>query len=404
MERAPGLDRRWIFGAVAVRAFAYGFASVVLGLYLEALGYGALKIGVLLSLALAGGAALTLGVSLLGDRIGRRRILILMAVIAAAGGLLFAAAPSYLALLAVAATGAVSPSGKDRGAFTAVEQAMLPETAPESQRNWVFARYNAVGTVASALGALAAGTAELLQHAGMSELASYRAMFVGYSGLGVLSIVMYANLSDRVEPVVRIAASPLRRASRSRGIILGLAGLFALDAFGGALVVQSFLSYWFHVKFGLSADLLGVLFFFSGLLASLSFLAAARLARRFGLLNTMVFTHLPSNILLALVPLAPVAWGAVALYLVRESLSQMDVPTRQSYTVAVVAPEERTAAAGITTLSRNVAQSVSPSLGGYLAQTVALSSPFFVGAAVKGVYDVALYVFFRRVRPPEERR
>ena len=395
-------DRRLIYGATAVRSFGYGFVPVVLGLYLDALGHSPLRVGLLLSTLLAGRALLTLVVSLTADRMGRKRTLIGLALLTAFGGVGYALWPIYGVMVVFALTGGISPSAKDRGAFTVLEQSILPQTGTSTERNWIFARYNFVGTVAAAVGALATGLTSVIQGWGFTEVESYRALSLLYAVVAVIVGVLFASLSSAIEPETPPIRTRLLPDIRSKGIIGGLAGLFALDAFGGGLLVQSFLSYWFHIRYGLSPVALGTIFFLSGLLTSASYLVAARLAGRIGLINTMVFTHLPSNVLLMLVPLAPTVWGAITLYLAREALSQMDVPTRQSYVISVVGPDERTSAAGATMLSRNAAQSISPPLGGYLTQIVGQASPFLLCGLLKVIYDISLYFSFRGINPPEE--
>lgn len=403
MVANPQWDRWRLYGSAAVRSFAYGLTSVILGLYLKALGFDALHIGILLTAALAGGALLTLVVTLWSDRLGRRRTLVLLALMAAAGGLVFAFVPRFAPLFLFSFLGGINPTGKDRGSFAALEQSVMPQLGAPEERTWFFARYNLIGTAAAAAGSLAAGFPSLLRRfGGLGELSSYQAVFLVYAALAVVLVAIYATLSQKTEPDERSRRQRLLPQARSRGIIGGLSLLFGLDAFAGGFVVQSFLALWFHTKFGVSESLLGVIFFTSGLLSSLSFLAAARIAKRIGLLRTMVFTHLPSNGLLLLVPFMPVLWAALAVFLAREALSQMDVPTRQSYTVAVVEPADRTAASGITTLSRNAAQSAGPSLGGLLAQATGLATPIIAAALLKGIYDLALYGIFRHTRPPDE--
>ena len=279
---------------------------------------------------------------------------------------------------------------------------------PDERRTKVFAWYNLVGSFATATGALAGGwSARYLQFRGMPELEAYRAVLAGYALGGLLLAVLFLSLSRDVEaPAAPRAVSSKRVLGlhRSRGVVARLSALFALDAFAGGLVVQALVAYWFHIRFGVDAGTIGSIFFGANVLAGVSALLAARLAKRIGLINTMVFTHVPSNVLLMLVPLMPTLPLAVALLLLRFSISQMDVPTRQSYTMAVVAPDERSAASGVTAIARSVGAAISPSLtGALIAVPVLLNMPFFLAGGLKIVYDGLLYRSFRALKPPEER-
>ena len=399
-------DRRLIYATSTARAFAFGLISVVLGLYLAELGFSSVRVGLLLTATLVGASALTFIVSLFGDRFGRRRSLAVFTLMIGLGSLAYALFPRYPVLLITGLLGAISATGKDRGNFSVVEQAMLPQTATDAERTGLYARYNLISTLGSAAGALAAGVPVLLQRwLHMEVLPSYKAIFLFQSAVAVLLANAYWWLTPAVEAPGRANGGRLvLPKARSAKIVAGLSALFALDSFGGGLVVQSFLAYWLKVQFGFSAATVGVAFFLGGLLGALSFPVAAWLARRIGLVNTMVFTHLPSNLFFAAIALAPWGWLALAFYFCREALGSMDVPTRQSYIMAVVSPEERTAAAGFTTLSRQAAQSVSPSLAGWMVQAVGAGSPFFLAGGVKILYDLGLWLSFRRIKPPEEVR
>ncbi len=395
-------DDRLLFATAGLRNFAYGALSVVLALHLEALGLPAAAIGAVFTAALAGGAALTVAVTAVADRLGRRRVLVAGAASMAGGGVVFALADDALLLAAAAALGAVSPSGKEVGPFLAVEQAALSQAAGDDRRTGLFAAYNLVGSLASALGALAAGLPPLL---GLAPPASYRALVWGYVAAAVVQLALFARLSRRVEAP---AGAPAGARSwlgvhRSRGVVAKLAGLFALDAFAGGFVVQGLVAYWFHLRYGVEPAALGAIFFGANLLSALSYLAAAPIARRIGLVKTMVFTHLPSNVLLLLLPAMPSLLPAVALLLLRHLLSQLDVPTRQSYTMAIVEPDERSAAAGLTSVARNAAAAAAPALAGTALAVPALGLPFLVAGGLKIAYDLALLATFRDVRPPEER-
>jgi MFS family permease len=395
-------DGGLLFAAYAVRMFAYGFLSVVLGPYLASLGLSPTTIGWTFTASLAGGALMTVALAGVADRVGRRRVQVAGAVLMLLGGVLFVLTDRLVLLVIAATVGAISPSGKDVGPFLAVEQAMLPATTAATQRTRVFATYNLVGALAGALGALAAGLPALL---GLAPLAGYRALVWGYAVAALLLIVLYGRLSPRVEATPDPGAGRQRwlGVSRSRGLVLRLAALFALDSFAGGFVVQGLVAYWFYLRWSLDTTALAGIFFGTNVLAALSFLLAAPLARRIGLLNTMVFTHLPSNVLLLLVPLMPSAALAVAVLLARHLLSQLDVPTRQSYTMAVVDPAERAAAAGLLAVARNGAAAVAPAFAGAALVVPALGLPFLVAGGLKIAYDLALWALFRAVPPPEER-
>lgn len=395
--RSASRDGRLLLTARGLRMFSYGFLSVLLALYLSGIGYSAAQIGLLFTVALAGGAATTLGFSLLADRWGRRRALVASALLMAAAGVALAGRGSFVLLLPLAFVGGLSPSGQDVGPFQSLEQAALSQALPEPSRVMPYAWYNLIGTFAVALGALAAGAIPAaLGRAGWAPLAAQQALLWLFSAIGVALAWMYVLLSPAVEtPPRRGARAGLHR---SRSIVLRLSALFGLDALAGGLVIQSLVAFWFHERFGLGLEQLGPLFFGTNVLSALSYLLAAPLAERFGLLNTMVFTHLPSNLLLALVPLMP-TWplAAVAL-LARHSLAQMDVPTRQAYTMVLVAPEERAAAAGVTNAVRPIAASAAPAISGLAFQAAAIGLPFVLAGALKVVYDLLLWVTFRGVR------
>jgi MFS family permease len=394
-------DARRILLIRALRAFAYGFGSVLLGVSLEAAGFSGTQVGIILTATLVGSAALTALLGYVGDRIGRRTAHVGLSLLMAGAGTVFAVTDSFWALLLAALSGTVATAALESGPFVTLEQAIIPQASSPEQRNRVFGLYNAVAAIAGSLGALAAGGPAFFSGFFPTLPASQR-WFLLYAALGIAAALLAAQLSDRVEIIgqtVERRAAPLRR---SRRIVFGLSGLFALDAFGGGFVLQAFIVYWFRVRFDASSELLGLVFFGVGILQSVSFLVAARLANRIGLVNTMVFTHLPSNVLLAAIPFAPNLGLALALLLARFALSQMDVPARQSYVVAVVDPDERTAAASVTNATRTVAQAVSPALAGVLLQSLALGAPFILSGALKGIYDLGLLAAFRNVKPKEE--
>ena len=397
-------DATLLFTSRGVRLFAFGFLSVVLPLYLDASGLSARTIGVVLTCALIGDAALSLLITTTADRLGRKRMLLAGAVLMAVGAAAFAVTSNAVILAVIAAVGVFSASGSEVGPFLSIEQASLAQLVPSSERTRVFARYVLVGSFATALGALAGGVAaDALQQSGMSPRDSYRVLLWAYAACGAILALVFVRLSPAVEAGVATGVRRILGLHRSRSAVMKLASLFALDAFAGGFIVQSLLALWFHQRFGLDIAELGAIFFGANLLAGFSALAAARIAARIGLINTMVVTHLPSNALLCLVPLMPNAALAVAVLLVRSSISQMDVPTRQSYTIAIVDPDERSAAAGVTGIARSVGASVSPALSGALMAVPGLASvPFFIAGLLKIAYDLLVYRGFRSVRAPEE--
>jgi MFS family permease len=401
-----GHDGRLLFATRAVRMFGYGLASVVLVLYLSALGLADPVIGLLLTLTLLGDAAISLWLTTHADRVGRRRVLLAGAFLMCLAGVGFAATSALPVLVLAATIGVISPSGNEVGPFLAVEQASLSQTIADRARTRVFAWFNLTGSFATASGALlGGGIAGALIASGRAPLDAYRAVIVVYACLGLVLAALFWRVSARVEVEQAPDASVIRRLGlhRSRGIVARLSALFALDAFAGGLVVQSLVAYWFHLRFGADVAVLGAVFFGANLLAGISALAAARIAERIGLVRTMVFTHLPSNVLLAAVPLMPTLPLAIIVLLARFSISQMDVPTRQSYTMAVVDPDERSAAAGVTGIARSLGASVSPLLAVPLVGVASLAAlPFLLAGGLKIGYDVALYRGFQSLRPRHE--
>jgi len=369
---------------------------------LQKVGLGATAVGALLTAAVAGSTVMTVVWSLLADRYGRRRTVATMSALMVVGGLLFALGTSVWILLLGAFTGTISASSAEVGPFQTVEQAILPGTADDSKRTWLFSIYDMLGNFAGALGALFAGTVTLWTHLGLHGASAYKPLFLLYSLIGIANLALFLSLSPKVEVAQLNAKRNFVGLHRSTGTVVKLSALFGLDAFAGGFVLQTIVAYWFHLRWHMSAEALGVVFFWVGILSGASLLAAGWMAERFGLLNTMVFTHFPSNILLILVPLMPNAWLAVVLFLARMSVSQMDVPTRKSYIMAVVDPDERTPAAGITNVARTGASAVSPSLAGLMFGSALLSLPFFISGGIKIVYDVLVWKTFHNVRPPEE--
>ena len=393
-----------------LRLFAYGSLSVILVFYLVGLGLTEAQTGVVLSLTLAGDLVVSLYLTTRADRIGRRRMLIAGAFLMAAAGLAFASTHNLFFLIVAGTIGVISPSGNEVGPFLSIEQAALSHVVTAKARTEVFAWYTLAGSLATAAGALAGGAlTQSLQSTNMKPVESYRVVVIAYAFFGLLLAILFARLSPSAEASPNAQASPssgigkLFGVARSHQVILKLSSLFALDAFAGGFVIQSFAAYWFYLRFGVQPRSLGAIFFWANVFAGISALLASSLAARIGLVRTMVFTHLPSNVFLILVPLMPRVSLAVAVLLVRFSISQMDVPTRQSYTMAVVPPEERSAAGGITGVARTAGAAVSPLLAGLLfARPALINLPFYIAGTLKILYDLLLYREFMTVRPPEE--
>jgi MFS family permease len=397
-----------LFATRILRMFGYGFLAVVLVLYLDAIGLSGGEVGLLLGLTLLGDAGVSLWLTTHADRIGRRRVLGAGAILMLGAGLVFVATPVFAVLVVAATIGVLSPSGNEVGPFLAVEQASLSQLIPDSRRTSVFAWYQLAGSFATAAGTLAGGVlSQLALDGGASRPDAYRLVIVGYALVGAVLALLFTRVSGQVEvPTAEVTDGTIRGRlglHRSTSVVLRLSALFALDSFAGGFALQSFIAFWFHLRYGVDPAALGLILSGANILAGFSALAAGRLAARFGLIQTMVFTHLPSNILLMLVPLMPTLPLAVVTLLVRYSISQMDVPTRQSYVMAIVAPDERSAAAGVTAIARSVGVAAAPIIAGPLFAAAALASvPFFVAGGLKVVYDLALYRGFRALRPPEE--
>jgi len=407
LKRLGGLtpDARLLFSTRILRMFAYGFLSVVLVLYLSEVGLSTKQIGALLTLTLLGDTAISLWMTTSADRTGRRKMLIAGAVLMILAGVAFALTRNFALLLLAGIVGVISPSGNEVGPFLSIEQAALSQTVSDEKRTCVFAWYNLVGSFATALGALAGGgLAQWLPSFGFTSLTGYRAIVIAYGAMGLLLAILFLSLSPSVEveaPVDPEKAVPKRLLGlhQSQSVIFKLSALFALDSFAGGFVMQSLLAYWFHLKFGVAPGLLGGIFFGANILAGVSALSASQFASRIGLVNTMVLTHIPSNVLLILVPLMPNATLAIIVLLLRFAISQMDVPTRQSYTMAVVHPDERSAAAGVTGVARTIGAGLSPVLAGtLLASASLLSVPLLLAGTLKIVYDLMLYRSFKSIK------
>jgi MFS family permease len=395
------LDARLLFAARIVRLFAYGFVAVVLVLYLSAIGLDDHRIGLLLSLTLAGDVIVSLYLTTRADTLGRKRTLLAGALLMIGAAVVFAITRDFTLLVLAATIGVISPSGNEVGPFLAVEQVALAQAAEGRDRTSLFAWYNLAGSFATAAGSLAGGflAGQLMSH-GFGAVISYRSAIIAYAILGGILAAVFLGVSPAIEG--QHEAKPVRslfRVEQSRSIVMKLSGLFAIDSFAGGLVVQSIVAYWFFRRFGLSPAALGTLFFGANLAAGVSALSAARIARRFGLLNTMVFTHLPSNILLILIPLMPTLPLAITVLLLRFSISQMDVPTRQAFVIAAVDPSERTAAAGITGVARTTGAALAPVIAMPLIASLTHSwVPFIAAGALKIVYDLALLRSCRGVK------
>lgn len=390
---------RLIYLARALRDFGDGFVAVLLPVYLAAVGMNAFEIGLVATVALLGSALMTLGIGLLGSRADQRVLLIAASVLMAMTGLAFAYSTTASLVLLISFLGTINPSAGSVSIFVPLEHALLTGAARASDRTAMFARYSLIGSLAAAAGALASGSPELLSRLGLSRLDALRAMFVLYAVLGVLGGLLYARVRAARSPQGTSRAAPL---GPSRTIVYKLAALFSIDSFAGGFAVQSLIALWLFNKFGLSLAAAGLFFFWTGVLSAFSFPVAAWLSRKIGLVNTMVFTHIPSSLCLIGAALVPSVEMALALLLIRAALSQMDVPTRSSYVMAVVTPAERPAAASVTAVPRSLAAAASPALAGAMFAVGHESWPLVICGVLKILYDVALLWTFRHVRPPEE--
>ena len=401
-------DIALLFTTRIIRLFCYGFLSVVIVLYLTEAGLTEKQVGLLFSVTLVGDAGISLWLTTHADAFGRKKTLLIGALLMLGAGVAFILTNNIAILMAAAIIGVISPSGNEIGPFLSVEQAGLSQVISNENRTNVFAWYNLAGSFSTALGALAGGwLAQILHNNGMAELESYRYILMGYAVGGLILLALFLFISPAIEATKTTANADVKKIfglHHSQKVVIKLSSLFALDAFAGGLIVQSMIAYWFHIKFGVESGVLGSIFFFANILAGISALLAVKLAKRFGLINTMVFTHIPSNVLLILIPFMPSLSLAIGLLLLRFSISQMDVPTRQSYTMAVVDPDERSAASGVTAIARSVGASLSPSLTGVFFSVPSLfSAPFIVTGVLKIIYDLLLFREFRLVKPPEEK-
>lgn len=399
-------DGKLLLGARIVRTFSYGFLSVILAIYLKLIGFGDIAIGLVLTATLVNSVFFNLLSSAYADKIGRKNILILYAVLMIASSIIFFVTDNYVTLVIAALVGTINVTGSEVGAFLSLEQALLPQTVKDiKKRNSIFAIYNAVGTFAMSAGVLLSGLPSILQSYGFDKIGAIKSLFLIYAACAVVVLVIYLMLSKNIEVKDSMPKSGLsvkHISPKSRGIIAKMSALFAVDSFGGGFVIQSIVSFWFYTKFGADLSSLSYIFAIAGVLTAISYMASTKIASKIGLVNTMVFTHIPSNILLIFLAFAPSFSIAISLFFARMSLSQMDVPTRQSYIMGVVGENERITAAVFTNTSRNVSQAISPSLSGIIISTLSLSAPFVVGGVLKIVYDVGIFFSFRKIKPPEE--
>lgn len=400
--RSPDRCLRQLLIAKGLRAFGDGFVSLLLPVYLLELGFSPIEVGIIATATLLGSGLLTLAVGLTAHRHDYRSMLLVATGLMALTGMGFAWFTAFWPLLLIAVVGTLNPSSGDVSIFLPLEHAVISRMVADHDRTSAFARYSLVGSLVAAGGSLAAGLPSLLSGTtGISMQASIQWMFVLYALLGAMAAAFYRRLPRALESDAPLERAPL---TRSRNTVYLLAALFSLDAFGGGLVVQSMVALWLYREFGMSPMTAGAVFFWTGLLTSLSYLVAVRIANRVGLVNTMVFTHLPANLCLVAIPFMPDLHLVIALLFVRSALSQMDVPTRSSYVMAIVTPAERPAAASVTAVPRSLASAAGPFLAGYLLTISTFGWPLVAAGCVKVAYDLLLLAMFRKVRPPEETR
>jgi len=394
-------DAAILIAARGIRAFGDGFISILLPVHLVSLGFSATRIGVLTTATLLGSAALTLAVGQFAHRWKRIDLLLRTAMLMVATGIGFFLLDGFWPLLVVAFVGTINPSTGDVSVFLPTEQSLLPQTTSDRNRTAIFARYSLTGSLVGAIGALAAGIPTALAHLlGVNAETTVTAMFLLYGALGIVIAALYRRLTPRIEPAVKPDSPALGPSKRA---VYRLAALFSLDSFAGGFTLQSVIALWLFLRFDMSTAVAGTIFFWAGLLSAFSQLLAPRVAARIGLVNTMVFSHLPANIFLILTPLMPTLPLAILFLLMRSALAQMDVPARTSYVMAVVTPEERPAAASITNVPRSLATAISPTIAGSLLQTTAFGWPLVIGGTLKATYDLLLLAMFRHEHPPEER-
>jgi MFS family permease len=393
-------DALRVLAARGVRAFGDGFVALLLPIYLVELGFSALAIGAIVTSTLLGTALLTLWVGWIANRHSRRLLLLAAAGLMAATGAGFAVITEFWPLLVIAFFGTMNPTSGDASIFVPLEQTVLTQTIAARQRTALFARYSVIGSCTTALGVLAAALPDVVAAwLGCTRSAAMQLMFGLYAVLGLVAVLLYRPLSSAVELVEEAPKAPLQQ---SKMLVYGMAALFGMDSFGTGFLVQSLLALWLYQAFAVSITTAAAILFWSSLCSAVSYLVAVPIAARIGLINTMVFTHLPSNVFLVLIPFAPDLATAIALLLARSALSQMDVPTRASYVMAVVAPEERPAAASLTAVPKTFAWAAGSMISGYLLTLSTFGWPLVIGGVIKGVYDILLLIKFHKVRPPEE--
>jgi MFS family permease len=387
-----------LYAARGIRGFGDGFAIIILPAYLSAIGMTPVQIGVIATAALLGTSLMTLAIGFVAPRFDMRNLLLAGAGLMAATGLAFPQAEHIAFILLVGFLGTINPSAGDSGVLVPLEHAMLAQNVADDERTRTFARYSLIGALSAAAGSLAAAIPDLLAPLGIERISAFRLMFYAYAALGLVGAALYARL-PHMKPQQERPVAPL---GPSRGVVYKLAALFSLDSFAGGFVVQSLLALWLFERFDLSLSAASLFFFWTGVFSAFSYPVAAWLAGRIGLINTMVYTHIPSSVFLILAAFSPDLYLTLALLLVRSALSQMDVPTRTSYVMAVVTPAERTAAASVTAVPRSLASSISPAMAGVMLTTAFSGLPFVVCGVLKIVYDVALLYSFRHIKPPEE--
>jgi MFS family permease len=400
------IDGKLLLCARIVRTFAYGFLSVILAIYLKLIGFDDILIGIILSVTLINSIIFTLFASFYADRIGRRNTLLLYTIMMSISGVIFFVTENPLALIIAALLGTLNITGSETSAFLSIEQSILPQTIKDNRkRNTLFGFYNMAGTFAMGAGILIANLPIIIEsELEFDQIYAIKLLFLFYSLLGILVLGIYLKLSSAIEIKKEKTSKPIAEilTPKSKKIVSKLSGLFAIDSFAGGFAIQSIVSFWFFTKFDIDLSILSYIFSIGSVLTAFSYIIAAKIADKIGLINTMVFTHIPSNILLILLAFAPTLEMAIVFYMIRMALSQMDVPTRQSYIVGVVEENERTASAGITNMSRNIAQAISPSITGYIIGVLSLSAPFVIGGLLKIIYDITLYINFRKIKPSEE--
>jgi MFS family permease len=400
------IDGKLLLCARIVRTFAYGFLSVILAIYLKLIGFDDILIGIILSVTLINSIIFTLFASFYADRIGRRNTLLLYTIMMSISGVIFFVTENPLALIIAALLGTLNITGSETSAFLSIEQSILPQTIKDNRkRNTLFGFYNMAGTFAMGAGILIANLPIIIENElEFDQIYAIKLLFLFYSLLGILVLGIYLKLSSAIEIKKEKTSTPIAEilTPKSKKIVTKLSGLFAIDSFAGGFAIQSIVSFWFFTKFDIDLSIISYIFSIGSVLTAFSYIIAAKIADKIGLINTMVFTHIPSNILLILLAFAPTLEMAIVFYMIRMALSQMDVPTRQSYIVGVVEENERTASAGITNMSRNIAQAISPSITGYIIGVLSLSAPFVIGGLLKIIYDITLYINFRKIKPSEE--